>query len=55
MAACAAPIYSQSNKKIAAVLSVSCPLSTYNEQEFCGEVSTSVVKYAEQISKFVYT
>lgn len=54
MAACAAPIYSQSNQKVVAVLSVSCPLSTYTEEEFCSEVATSVVEYANKISKFIY-
>ena len=54
MAACAAPIYSQSSQEVAAVLSVSCPLSTYTEQEFRGKVAETVVDYAGQISKFVY-
>ena len=54
MAACAAPIYSQSTQEVAAVLSVSCPLSTYTEEEFRGEVAANVVDFAGQISKFIY-
>jgi IclR family pca regulon transcriptional regulator len=39
---------------IAAVLSVSCPLSTYTEDLFRGEISQNVVEYADKISKFIY-
>ena len=54
MAASAAPIYSQATQEIAAVLSVSCPLSTYTEDLFRGEISQNVVEYADKISKFIY-
>lgn len=54
MAACAAPIYNQTTHEIAAVLSVSCPLSTYTEEEFNQEISELVVEYANKISKFIY-
>jgi DNA-binding IclR family transcriptional regulator len=32
MAACAAPIFKQSNGKMVAVISVSCPITTYDER-----------------------
>ncbi|AOA58870.1 IclR family transcriptional regulator [Acinetobacter larvae] len=54
MAACAAPIYSQATQQISAILSVSCPLSSYSEAEFSNEVSKNVVAYADKISKFIY-
>ena len=54
MAACATRIYSQSTQETVAVLSVSCPLSTYTEDEFRGEVAQHVIEYANQISKFIY-
>ncbi|MEZ2902128.1 IclR family transcriptional regulator [Acinetobacter terrestris] len=54
MAACAAPIYSQSTQEMAAVLSVSCPLSTYTEDAFRTDVARTVIAYAEKISKFIY-
>lgn len=54
MAACAAPIYSQSTQEMAAVLSVSCPLSTYTEDAFRTEVAQTVIAYADKISKFIY-
>lgn len=54
MAACAAPIYNQSTQQITAVLSVSCPLSTYSEAEFTQDVSKLVINYADKISKFIY-
>lgn len=54
MAACAAPIYSQSNQKVAAILSVSCPLSTYSEDKFRNDVAQNVIEYANKISKFIY-
>lgn len=54
MAACAAPIYNQSNKDITAVLSVSCPISTYTEDKFKDYISNEVIEYANKISKFIY-
>ena len=54
MAACAAPIFNQSNKDMIAVLSVSCPMSTYTEEEFRSKVAQDVVLNAQKISKFVY-
>ncbi|WP_074162234.1 IclR family transcriptional regulator [Acinetobacter baumannii] len=43
MAACAAPIFKQSNGKMVAVLSVSCPITTYDEKTFKG-VATNVFR-----------
>jgi len=54
MAACAAPIYSQASGKMSAILSVSCPLSTYTEAQFRGEVANTVIECADKISKFIY-
>lgn len=54
MAACAAPIFSQATHQTKAVLSVSCPLSTYSEEEFRTQVAESVIEYADKISKFIY-
>lgn len=54
MAACAAPIYSLASHKMAAVLSVSCPLSSYTHENFNIEVAQNVVKYADKISKYIY-
>lgn len=54
MAACAAPIFNQSNQNVSAVLSVSCPLSTYTEDEFKDDIAKAVVDYANKISKFIY-
>jgi len=54
MAACAAPIYKQSTSKMAAVLSVSCPLGSYDEQYFRNEVAEAVIQTADKISKFIY-
>jgi IclR family pca regulon transcriptional regulator len=54
MAACAAPIFNQSNQNVAAVLSVSCPLSSYTETEFKTDIADAVVDYANKISKFIY-
>ncbi|OTG85449.1 IclR family transcriptional regulator [Acinetobacter sp. ANC 4558] len=54
MAACAAPIFNQANQEMVAVLSVSCPISTYNESEFHGKVAESVILAAQKISKFIY-
>lgn len=54
MAACAAPIYNQATHNITAVLSVSCPLSTYTEDIFRHDIAHSVVDYADKISKFIY-
>ena len=54
MAVCAAPIIKQSDGKTAAVLSVSCPLGTYNEHYFKNEIAETVIKTTEQISKFIY-
>lgn len=54
MAACAAPIFNQATHEVSAVLSVSCPLSTYTEEVFRSEVVNNVVQYADKISKFVY-
>ncbi len=54
MAACAAPIFKQSTGKMAAVLSVSCPLGTYDEHYFKNEIGETVIQTAEKISKFIY-
>ena len=54
MAACAAPIYNQANNELVAVLSVSCPISTYSEAEFSTSISQKVVLAADKISRFVY-
>ncbi len=54
MAACAAPIYRQSSKEMVAVLSVSCPISTYDETTFKQDISKQVIETAEKISKFIY-
>ena len=54
MAACASPIYKQSNHEIAAVLSVSCPVSTYTEENFYQHVVPEVIQASEKISKFIY-
>lgn len=54
MAACAVPIYNQANHEVVAVLSVSCPISTYSETEFKNEIAKIVVSAAEKISKFIY-
>ena len=54
MAACAAPIYNQINGEMVAVISVSCPISTYEENEFCGSVAQKLIIAANKISSFVY-
>lgn len=54
MAACAAPIYNQSNKEMIAVLSVSCPISTYEEEEFCNSIANKIMIAANKISSFIY-
>lgn len=54
MAACAVPIYKQSNQEIVAVLSVSCPISTFTQEQFQSEVAKGVFEAAEKISKFIY-
>lgn len=54
MAACAAPIYNQANNEIVAVLSVSCPITTYDENEFCTTVAEEVVSAADKISNYIY-
>ncbi|CAM4286014.1 IclR family transcriptional regulator [Acinetobacter dispersus] len=54
MAACAAPIYKQSTNKMAAVLSVSCPLGSYDEHHFRNEIAETVIQTANKISKFIY-
>lgn len=54
MAACAVPIFNQANNEIIAVLSVSCPISTYSEDEFKSTVARAVVNSANKISKFIY-
>ncbi len=54
MAACAAPIFKQSSGKMAAVLSVSCPLGTYDEHYFKNEIADLVIQMADKISKFIY-
>lgn len=54
MAACAAPIYNQSTQKIVAILSISCPLSTYPKEVFNHEVVQEVIHSSEKISKFIY-
>jgi IclR family pca regulon transcriptional regulator len=54
MAACGAPIYNQATHEMVAILSVSCPLSTYPEDTFRTEIAQTVVAYAQKISKFIY-
>lgn len=54
MAACAAPIYNQANNELVAVVSVSCPISTYSENDFKTDVADKVVAAANKISEFVY-
>lgn len=54
MAACAAPIYKQSGSEIAAVLSVSCPVSTYSEEIFQKDIVGEVIAASDKISKFIY-
>lgn len=54
MAACAAPVYNQINGEIAAVLSVSCPITTFSEEEFSTEIANKVVSAANKISSFIY-
>lgn len=54
MAACAAPICNQINGEMDAVLSVSCPISTYDENEFCSSIAEKVVTAADRISSFIY-
>ncbi len=54
MAACAAPIYRQSSKDMVAVLSVSCPITTYDEQTFKHVIANQVIDTANKISKFIY-
>lgn len=54
MAACAAPIYRQSSKDMVAVLSVSCPITTYDEQTFKHIIANQVIDTANKISKFIY-
>ncbi|MBP6114679.1 MAG: IclR family transcriptional regulator [Acinetobacter sp.] len=54
MAACAAPVYNQANNELVAVLSVSCPISTYSETEFTTTISQKLVLAANKISQFIY-
>ncbi|MDM1781270.1 IclR family transcriptional regulator [Acinetobacter indicus] len=54
MAACAAPIYNQINGEMVAVLSVSCPISTYDEKEFCTLIAQKVIIAANKVSSFIY-
>jgi DNA-binding IclR family transcriptional regulator len=54
MAACAAPIYRQSTKEMVAVLSVSCPITTYDESTFTQTIADQVIETADKISKFIY-
>ena len=54
MAACGAPIFKQSTGKMTAVLSVSCPLATYEEHYFKNEIAEMVIQTADKISKFIY-
>lgn len=54
MAACAAPISNQSTHEIIAVLSVSCPLSTYSEDVFRTKIAQDVIEHADKISQFIY-
>jgi len=54
MAACAAPIFKQSNGKMVAVISVSCPITTYDERTFKEDIASLVVETANKISKFIY-
>jgi DNA-binding IclR family transcriptional regulator len=50
MAACAAPIFKQSNGKMVAVLSVSCPITTYDEKTFKEDIAALVIATADKIS-----
>lgn len=54
MAACAAPIYNQTNKEMIAVLSVSCPINTYDEKVFNSTIAQSLIHCANKISSLIY-
>lgn len=54
MAACAAPIYNQANNEIIAVLSISCPITTYDEIEFSSSIAEKVIAAANKISSYIY-
>lgn len=54
MAAGAAPIYNQSNHEMVAILSVSCPISTYTEDAFSTEIMEKLIEHATRISKFIF-
>ena len=53
MAACAAPIFKQSNGKMVAVLSVSCPITTYDEKTFKEDIAALVIATADKISIYL--
>lgn len=54
MAAGAAPIYNQSNHEMVAILSVSCPITTYSEDYFKSVVMSQLIDHSNRISKFIY-
>ncbi|SNX46400.1 IclR family transcriptional regulator [Acinetobacter puyangensis] len=54
IAACAAPIYRQLSQEMVAVLSVSCPVSTYDEDTFKNKIAIEVIETANKISNFLY-
>ena len=54
MAACAAPIYKQSTNEMVAVISISGPITSYEESIFKNEIAKQVVETASKISKFIY-
>lgn len=54
MAACAAPVFNQLSHNVVAVISVSCPITTYTEEAFSGEIAQEVVHAAHQLSGFIY-
>ena len=54
MAACASPVFNQLNLNIVGVISVSCPITTYSEDEFKTLIAPKVVDAAHKLSEFIY-
>lgn len=51
MATCAAPVFRRDTGRMAAVISVSCPIGRYTKEEFYGEVRAKVVEAASKLSR----
>ncbi len=51
MATCAAPVFRRDSGKMAAVISVSCPIGHYTEEAFYGEIRQKVENAATQLSR----